>query len=238
MRGLDGIPDWTDVGLSKPRESVMDREAWGCCSALSDRTDPDASRAPWSASQSPVQTRTLLETPAAYGSHSQPGTWHAVAKPPREVAGMRDMGRQACPWPLAPTPRGSSPSLTLGCGHRPCRCWPPLVVGDHRSPRPYPRAYPHPPYPTPPPHPHPQQENQHKPRSITAATRASSRSPSGGREAGHGRPQAGRGESGAARGRHCGQKSFAPGDGGGGLNRAWAGGAGSRGGASGAVLSC
>lgn len=50
--------------------------------------------------------------------------------------------------------------------------------------------------PGPPPHPR-QQENQHKPRSITAATRASSRSPSGGREAGDGRPQAGRGESGA-----------------------------------------
>ena len=33
----------------------------------------------------------------------------------------------------------------------------------------------------------------------------------------------------AARGCHCGQQRFAPGDGGGGLNRAWAGGAGSRG---------
>ena len=33
----------------------------------------------------------------------------------------------------------------------------------------------------------------------------------------------------AARGCHCGQQRFAPGDGGGGLNRAWTGGAGSRG---------
>jgi len=28
MRWLDGIMDWTDMNLSKLRESVMDRDAW------------------------------------------------------------------------------------------------------------------------------------------------------------------------------------------------------------------
>nr|XP_042099428.1 basic proline-rich protein-like [Ovis aries] len=59
-------------------------------------------------------------------------------------------------------------------------------AGDRHSPRPYPQPYPQPyrrpPYPSPPPHHHPQQENQPKPRSITATTRGSSHSPSGGRE--------------------------------------------------------
>lgn len=131
----------------------------------------------------------------------------------------------------APTPRGRSPSLTFGCGHRPCRCWPPAA--DHHSPRPYPQPYPQPyrrpPYPSPPPHHHPQQENQHKPRSITANTRGSSRSPSGGREAGGG----GWAASGASwwkrREVATAAKTFAPRDGGGGLNRAWAGRAGCRG---------
>ncbi|XDB49196.1 hypothetical protein AB1E18_002779 [Capra hircus] len=98
---------------------------------------------------------------------------------------------------------------------------------DHHSPRPYPQPYPQPyrrpPYPSPPPHHHPQQEHQHKPRSITANTRGSSRSPSGGREAGGG----GWAASGASwwkrREVATAAKTFAPRDGGGGLNRAWAG---------------
>ena len=131
----------------------------------------------------------------------------------------------------APTPRGRSPSLTFGCGQRPCRCWPPAA--DHHSPRPYPQPYPQPyrrpPYPSPPPHHHPQQENQHKPRSITANTRGSSRSPSGGREAGGGGWEASGASWWKRREVATAAKTFAPRDGGGGLNRAWAGRAGCRG---------
>nr|XP_042099419.1 basic proline-rich protein-like [Ovis aries] len=108
-------------------------------------------------------------------------------------------------------------------------------AGDRHSPRPYPQPYPHPyrrpPYPSPPPHHHPQQENQPKPRSITATTRGSSRSPSGGREAGG--VGGGWEASGASwwkrREVATAAKTFAPRDGGGGLNRAGAGRAGSRG---------
>ena len=157
-----------------------------------------------------------------------PGT-HWPSRPERWLHERHD--KAGVSVATAPTPRGRSPSLTFGCGHRPCRCWPPAA--DHHSPRPdpqpYPQPYRRPPYPSPPPHHHPQQENQHKPRSITANTRGSSRSPSGGREAGGG----GWAASGASwwkrREVATAAKTFAPRDGGGGLNRAWAGRAGCRG---------
>ena len=156
---------------------------------------------------------------ARTGQAAQRGGWHER----HDKAGVSVA--------TAPTPRGRSPSLTFGCGHRPCRCWPP--AGDHHSPRPYPQPYPQPyrrpPYPSPPPHHHPQQENQHKPRSITANTRGSSRSPSGGREAGGGGWEASGASWWKRREVATAAKTFAPRDGGGGLNRAWAGRAGCRG---------
>ena len=173
-----------------------------------------------------------METPAPYGSHSQPGTWRAVAKPPRDGAGMRDMGRQACPWPLAPTPPRHIPLAHLRLRPPPL----PLLApaGDHHSSRPYPRPYPHPalyhPTSSPPPAPPPTPDSRR-----TSTSPGASRPPPGPAAAA---PQEGgrRGMGGlrpvvvkAARGCHCGQQRFAPGDGGGGLNRAWAGGAGSRG---------
>lgn len=156
---------------------------------------------------------------ARTGQAAQRGGWHER----HDKAGVSVA--------TAPTPRGRSPSLTFGCGHRPCRCWPPAA--DHHSPRPYPQPYPQPyrrpPYPSPPPHHHPQQENQHKPRSITANTRGSSRSPSGGREAGGGGWEASGASWWKRREVATAAKTFAPRDGGGGLNRAWAGRAGCRG---------
>lgn len=156
---------------------------------------------------------------ARTGQAAQRGGWHER----HDKAGVSVA--------TAPTPRGRSPSLTFGCGHRPCRCWPPAA--DHHSPRPYPQPYPQPyrrpPYPSPPPHHHPQQENQHKPSSITGNTRGSSRSPSGGREAGGGGWEASGASWWKRREVATAAKTFAPRDGGGGLNRAWAGRAGSQG---------
>lgn len=160
---------------------------------------------------------------ARTGQAAQRGGWHER----HDKAGGRG--------PRPPTPRGRSPSLTLGCGHRPCRCWPPAARPP--QPTPLPPALPpplhRPPYPSPPPHHHPQQENQPKPRSITATTKGSMQPPQErGRERGGSvvdrrRPQARRGGSGARL--PTAAKTFAPRDGGGGLNRAGAGRAGSGG---------
>lgn len=108
-----------------------------------------------------------------------PGT---AAKPPTAVAGMRHVGREVCSWPLAPltdvdTP--PAPSAAHTHGDRPS---PPVT----------------PPCPTPPPYHQQWQEPQRKPRSITAAARSTSHSPSGGRKAGIGRPQVRPGGRGAA----------------------------------------
>ncbi|XP_017901004.1 PREDICTED: nascent polypeptide-associated complex subunit alpha, muscle-specific form-like [Capra hircus] len=142
---------------------------------------------------------------------------------PGAVVRLPEPTQDQNPLGVASGIRESQPARDLArtgqAAHRGGCCRPPQPTP---YPQPYPQPYRRPPYPSPPPHHHPQQENQHKPRSITANTRGSSRSPSGGREGGGGWAASGaswwkRREVATA------AKTFAPRDGGGGLNRAWAG---------------
>lgn len=171
----------------------MAREAWAA--AATEPIDTDASRAPWSASQSPLRTSTLLESPAAHGSHSQPGTWHSMAQPPREVAGTRGMGRQACPWPLAPLPEADPPRSSSAVATAAAAAGP-----RWRPPQPTPRPLPPPalsgPTSSPPPLTagEPAQAQEHGGRHQGQQPPPLRREGAG---AGAGRPQAGRGGSGA-----------------------------------------
>ncbi|XP_043731475.1 basic proline-rich protein-like [Cervus elaphus] len=150
---------------------------------------------------------------ALNGPAAQRGGWHA---------GHGEAGVSVA---TGPTPRGRSPSLVFGCGHRRGRCRPALATTTAHAPTPT---------PTRPVRPHLLPTTTDSRRTSTSP--GASRPPPGAADAA---PQEGGGggwgweASGGSwwkrREVATAAKRFAPGHGGAGLNRAWAGGAGSRG---------
>ncbi|XP_043734964.1 basic proline-rich protein-like [Cervus elaphus] len=150
---------------------------------------------------------------ALNGPAAQRGGWHA---------GHGEAGVSVA---TGPTPRGRSPSLVFGCGHRRGRCRPALATTTAHAPTPT---------PTRPVRPHllPTTTDSRRTSTSPGAWRpppgAAAAAPQEGGGGGWGWEASG-GSWWKRREVATAAKRFAPGHGGAGLNRAWAGGAGSRG---------